>query len=117
MASSQISFFMKIIGIPLAHNLIRFYLSLVRIRIVNEDSLLTHLKKGGKAIAAIWHQRFFGAIGYGKKLGSFFNSPALHPDAHPLGRSDLCPGEYRFGRIRGHPPGYREQNDSRPCAG
>lgn len=69
MASSQISFFMKVIGIPLAHNLIRLYLALVRIRVVNEDSLLAHLQSGGKAIAAIWHQRFFGALGYAKKFG------------------------------------------------
>ncbi|MBU1205975.1 MAG: lysophospholipid acyltransferase family protein [Proteobacteria bacterium] len=70
MASSQISAFMRIIGIPLAYYLIRFYLSLVRIRVVNEDTLLNHLKNGGKAIGAFWHQRFFGAIGYAKKFST-----------------------------------------------
>jgi len=67
---------MRIIGIPLVYYLIRFYLSLVRIRVVNEDALLNHLKNGGKAIAAIWHQRFFGAIGYAKKF-SFLAPSAI----------------------------------------
>jgi lysophospholipid acyltransferase (LPLAT)-like uncharacterized protein len=61
---------MRIIGIPLAYHLIRFYLSLVRIRVVNEDALLNHLKNGGKGIAAFWHQRFFGALGYAKKFST-----------------------------------------------
>ena len=70
MVKPQINAFMRIIGIPLAYYLIRFYLSLVRIRVVNEDALLNHLKNGGKAIAAIWHQRFFGVIGYAKKFSA-----------------------------------------------
>ena len=70
MARSQINPFMRIIGIPLAYHLIRFYLSLVRIRVVNEDAPLNHLKNGGKGIAAFWHQRFFGAIGYAKKFST-----------------------------------------------
>lgn len=70
MVKPQINAFMRIIGIPLAYNLVRFYLSLVRIRVVNEDALLNHLKNGGKAIGAFWHQRFFGAIGYAKKFST-----------------------------------------------
>ncbi len=70
MVKPQINAFMRIIGIPLAYYLIRFYLSLVRIRVVNEDALLNHLKNGGKAIGAFWHQRFFGAIGYAKKFST-----------------------------------------------
>jgi lysophospholipid acyltransferase (LPLAT)-like uncharacterized protein len=70
MVKPQINAFMRIIGIPLAYYLIRFYLSLVRIRVVNEDTLLNHLKNGGKAIGAFWHQRFFGAIGYAKKFST-----------------------------------------------
>jgi hypothetical protein len=46
MVKPQINAFMRIIGIPLAYNLVRSYLSLVRIRVVNEDALLNHLKNG-----------------------------------------------------------------------
>jgi len=75
MAEIQANAFMRRVGIPLAYILLRFYLTLIRIRVVNEDPLLNHLKKGGKGIAAIWHQRFFGAIGYAKKFSTL--APSL----------------------------------------
>ncbi|MBM4332843.1 MAG: DUF374 domain-containing protein [Deltaproteobacteria bacterium] len=75
MIKLKVNAFMRIIGIPLIYNLIRFYLSLIKIRVVNEDALLTHLKSSGKVLAAIWHQRFFGALGYAKKFS--YLSPSV----------------------------------------
>jgi len=57
--------------IPLAHNLIRGYLSLVRVRVVGEEKMLSHLRGGGKAIAAIWHQRIPGVVGYAARFQEF----------------------------------------------
>jgi len=61
--------------IPFAHNIIRLYLSMIRVRVENEDRLLNHLAQGERAIAALWHQRIFGIIGYAKRFGKF--SPAV----------------------------------------
>ncbi len=75
MAENQISFFTKIILIPLAYYLIRFYLLLVRIRVVNEEAMITRLQNGEKTIVPFWHQRFFGVLGYAKKFSIF--SPSV----------------------------------------
>jgi lysophospholipid acyltransferase (LPLAT)-like uncharacterized protein len=68
MENPPISAFNRIIGVPTADGVIRFYLSLMRIRVDQEHLLFNHLQQGGKAIVAFWHQRFFGAIGYAKKF-------------------------------------------------
>jgi len=68
MENPPISAFNKTVAVPVAYNLVRLYLSLMRIRIDHEEILLKHLQHGGKAIVAFWHQRFFGAIGYVKKF-------------------------------------------------
>jgi lysophospholipid acyltransferase (LPLAT)-like uncharacterized protein len=70
-----ISDFNRIIGVPAAYGGIRFYLSLLRLRVDREHLLLNHLQQGGKAIVAFWHQRFFGALGYAAKFR------ALQPSA------------------------------------
>lgn len=64
--------------IPLAHYVIRFYLSLMRITVVNEEDeeiVLNHLESGQKMIAAIWHQRIFIVMGYARKFSRF--SPSV----------------------------------------
>lgn len=66
-----LSFFQKYFFIPVAYRLIRLYLSMLRIRVINEDVFIGHVEKGGKAIISIWHQRFFGVIGYAKKFGIY----------------------------------------------
>jgi lysophospholipid acyltransferase (LPLAT)-like uncharacterized protein len=67
--------FWRFVLIPLAYNLVRLYLLLVRIRVVNEDFVLNYLERGGKGIGAFWHQRFFGVIGYAKKFRTY--APSL----------------------------------------
>jgi lysophospholipid acyltransferase (LPLAT)-like uncharacterized protein len=57
--------------IPLAHYLLRAYFSLIKIRAVNEDMALQHLKSGRKMIAAIWHQRILVVMGYAKRFGAY----------------------------------------------
>lgn len=71
MTENRISLLKRRVLVPLALAAIRLYLSTLRFRVVNEESVLTHLEDGGKAIAAIWHQRFFGVIGYAKKFSAF----------------------------------------------
>ena len=61
--------------IPMVHWIVRLYLCLVRIRWVNEEEIRDHLRKGGRAIAALWHQRFFPVITYARRFSEF--SPAV----------------------------------------
>lgn len=70
MTENRISFLNRYVLIPLGYYIIRLYLLTTRIRIHNEESFRTHIEKGGKAIVAIWHQRFFGVIGYAKKFST-----------------------------------------------
>jgi len=57
--------------IPFAHYLIRAYLSLIRIRVCNEDMALKHLESGGKMIVALWHQRILAVMGYARRFGIY----------------------------------------------
>jgi lysophospholipid acyltransferase (LPLAT)-like uncharacterized protein len=66
---------MKELLVPQAYMLTRLYLSSIRLKVVNKDTLRKHLEKGGKAIGCFWHQRFFGAIGYAKRFSIF--SPSV----------------------------------------
>ncbi len=61
--------------IPLAHNLIRGYLSLMRIEVIGEERMLSHLRGGGKAIAALWHQRILGVVSYAAVFQDFRPRP------------------------------------------
>jgi lysophospholipid acyltransferase (LPLAT)-like uncharacterized protein len=60
--------FLKIFIAPLAYLLLRLYLSLIRVRTLHEDVLLQSLQTGRKMVAAVWHQRFLGALGYVTKF-------------------------------------------------
>lgn len=57
--------------IPMVHWIVRLYLCLIRISWVNEEGLRDHLRKGGKAIAALWHQRIFPVITYAQRFSEF----------------------------------------------
>jgi len=61
--------------IPLVYYLIRLYLLLVRIRVLNEDWLINHLERGERAIIALWHQRIFLVMSYAKRVGAL--SPSV----------------------------------------
>jgi lysophospholipid acyltransferase (LPLAT)-like uncharacterized protein len=57
--------------IPVCYYFLRFYLSLLRIRVIGEDSAYFHQAKHGRVIAAIWHQRFLPALAYVVKFRTF----------------------------------------------
>lgn len=57
--------------IPLAHNLIRLYLCLIRKTVLLEEPLMRDLEQRRKVIIAILHQRMFGVIGYAQRFGRF----------------------------------------------
>jgi lysophospholipid acyltransferase (LPLAT)-like uncharacterized protein len=59
---------LKICLAPLAYFLLRLYLSLIRVRTLNEDALLEFLQTGRKGVASVWHQRFLGVLGYVTKF-------------------------------------------------
>jgi lysophospholipid acyltransferase (LPLAT)-like uncharacterized protein len=59
---------LKTLVAPLAYFLLRLYLSLIRVQALHEDALLQFLQTGSKAVAAVWHQRFLGVLGYVKKF-------------------------------------------------
>lgn len=64
-------FAIKLGPIPLAYYAIRLYMTLVRIKVVDEKSeevALNHLENGQKMIAAIWHQRTFIVMGYARRF-------------------------------------------------
>ena len=56
---------------PVAHYLVRVYLLLIKIKVINEEIGLQHLKSGQKMIAAIWHQRILVVMGYARRFGGY----------------------------------------------
>ena len=56
---------------PFAHYLVRAYLLLIRIKPINEEIALQHLKSGQKMIVAIWHQRILVVMGYARRFGVY----------------------------------------------
>ncbi len=63
--------------IPVAYYLVRAYLSLIRIRAVNEEMTLQYLKSGQKMIVAIWHQRIIPVVGYARKFSVYAPSAMI----------------------------------------
>jgi len=57
--------------VPVCYYLLRFYLSLLRIRVIGEASAYEHYTEKGRIIAAIWHQRFLPALAYVVKFRAF----------------------------------------------
>jgi lysophospholipid acyltransferase (LPLAT)-like uncharacterized protein len=54
----------------LCYYILRLYLSLIRVRVIGEDSAGRHFAEYGRAVAAIWHQRFLPALAYVTKFRS-----------------------------------------------
>jgi len=63
--------------IPFAYYLVRAYLSLIRIRAVNEEMTLQYLKSGQKMIVAIWHQRIIPVVDYARKFSVYAPSAMI----------------------------------------
>ncbi len=61
--------------IPVASAILRSYFLLIRIRASGEEEIKRHLHEGGKAIAALWHQRILIVLDYAGSFGEF--SPAV----------------------------------------
>ena len=57
--------------LPLFYYLLRFYLFLVRVRVIGEEIALGCLTDYGKIIVAVWHQRFLLALTYVTKFKDF----------------------------------------------
>ncbi len=53
---------------PVCYYLLRFYLFLLRVRVVGEEILLGGLADYGRVIVAVWHQRFLPALAYVTKF-------------------------------------------------
>ena len=77
MIKSLSRFALKYGLIPFAYYLVRAYLSLIRIRAVNEEMTLQYLKSGQKMIVAIWHQRIIPVVGYAKKFSVYAPSAMI----------------------------------------
>ena len=56
---------------PVFYYFLRFYLSLLRVRVVGEEILLGCLADSGRVIVAGWHQRFLPALAYVAKFRNF----------------------------------------------
>jgi lysophospholipid acyltransferase (LPLAT)-like uncharacterized protein len=57
--------------IPIAFGILYLYLCLVRIRSEREEEIFDYLRKGGKGIVAIWHQRILVVVRYARRFGVF----------------------------------------------
>jgi lysophospholipid acyltransferase (LPLAT)-like uncharacterized protein len=71
MIKSLSRFALKYGLIPCANYLIRAYFSLIKVRAVNEDMVLRHLRNGGKMIVALWHQRIMLILSYAGKFSGY----------------------------------------------
>ncbi|MCP4681371.1 MAG: lysophospholipid acyltransferase family protein [Desulfobacterales bacterium] len=56
---------------PLLYYFLRFYLSLLRVRVLGEDSAFRQFKKHGRVIVALWHQRFLPTLAYVTQFRAF----------------------------------------------
>jgi lysophospholipid acyltransferase (LPLAT)-like uncharacterized protein len=61
--------------IPLARGILRLYFLTIRVRSLHEEDFRAHLNRGGRAIAALWHQRILIVLGYARYFGDF--SPSV----------------------------------------
>lgn len=57
--------------IPAIYAIIRLYFCLIRVRSINEDTIMQYLRGGGTGIAAIWHQRIPLVLTYARRFGEF----------------------------------------------
>lgn len=57
--------------VPFCYYLLRLYLSVLRVRVVGEETARKHFANHGRLIAAVWHQRFLPALAYVTKFRNF----------------------------------------------
>jgi lysophospholipid acyltransferase (LPLAT)-like uncharacterized protein len=57
--------------LPIVYGILRLYLLTVRIRSEREEEFLKYLHRGGKGIAAIWHQRILLVLSYAARFSQF----------------------------------------------
>jgi len=55
----------------IVYYIIRLYFMTIRIEPVNETPAVQHLQKGGRIIAALWHQRIISIISYARLFGNY----------------------------------------------
>lgn len=61
--------------IPIACGILRLYFLTITVRAVHEEDFRAHMNQGGRAIAALWHQRILIVLGYARHFGEF--SPSV----------------------------------------
>ena len=57
--------------VPVCYSFLRTYLPLLRIRDIGNDTIHDQIKKHGRIIIPIWHQRLFPALAYALRLREF----------------------------------------------
>jgi lysophospholipid acyltransferase (LPLAT)-like uncharacterized protein len=63
----------KLFG-DILYRIVRIYCASFRLKIVNEESWLQYLDKGGVVLICAWHQQFFSVIRYFKKYAKYHPS-------------------------------------------
>ena len=96
MVKSLSRFALKYGLIPVLYAIVRLYFRLIRIRSIGEEGFRNHFARGGKAIAAIWHQRILIVMEYASRFAEF--SPAVMISQSRDG--DLIADVYRRLRFR-----------------
>ena len=86
--------------IPILYAIIRLYFCLIRVRAIGEDSIMQHLQQGGKAIAAIWHQRIFLVLTYARRFGKFVPAVMISQSRDGDIIADVC-RRLNFRPVRG----------------
>lgn len=86
--------------LALAYYIVRIYLSMIKIKMINEESALNHLAGGGKMIAAIWHQRIFIVMPYAIRFQRFRPSVMISQSRDGDIIADIY-GRLKFRPVRG----------------
>ncbi len=86
--------------VPLAHRLILIHLFFTRTEVINETGITSRLDQGEKGIAALWHQRLYGAISYAKNATKYQPS-AIISRSHDGDLISALVRRFHFRPIRG----------------
>lgn len=68
MASQIPRYIFKFHLVPVCYILLRFYLSLLRIKVIGEEEAVRYFVKYGRLVVALWHQRLLPALAYAAKF-------------------------------------------------
>lgn len=86
--------------VPLAHRLIQLHLFCTRTEVINETGITSRLDQGEKGIAALWHQRLYGAISYARNATKYQPS-AIISRSHDGDLISALVRRFHFRPIRG----------------